>query len=156
VTDTNTIGERGEQMVALALTTLLDEKPLFRPVGLNAKWPVADFIVELVDEPGKIFLLQVKTTQARIRPGKTGIPIDVSTTHLRQLLSAPVPAYLAAVHEPTEMSYIGVPRNVARTRSLPRTYDLAKPATLIALQEEVSAFWKTQTPFSRSTSRFLF
>ncbi len=38
--DTNTLGDRGEAIFIVAVTAFHNQKPLFRPVYLGAKWSI--------------------------------------------------------------------------------------------------------------------
>ncbi|XXT17266.1 DUF4365 domain-containing protein [Sorangium sp. So ce429] len=153
--DTNSLGERGEQIAFLALTSLHGNKPLFRPSHLGAKWPVADFVVELDDLPGRVFLLQVKTTQGGIGKWKQRISVDVDAERLRLLLGAPMPAYVVAVHEPTKSAYVALPKTSKRIRSLSTKFSLDAPTVRQSLYDEVKKFWTEQaTPFAPVNSMF--
>lgn len=104
--DTNVLGDRGESIFKLAVTTLHDAQPLFKPAALGEKWPVADFAVELVNRPGRFFLVQVKATQKSINDRVRRLPVDVKVRDVRLLLSSPMPAYLVVVHEPVSKRFL--------------------------------------------------
>jgi hypothetical protein len=140
----------------LALTALHQKKPYFRPAMLPEKWPITDMVVELTDYPGELFLLQAKTTQHALAAGAQSVPIDISAKRLNQLLDAPIPAYVVAVHEPTGTSYIGRPLTRKRIRSVPMTHALRVEATLIALRDEVHKFWNALPKKKGSASTFDF
>jgi hypothetical protein len=153
--DTNSIGRRGENLLFLALTALYAGRPYFRPAPLESKWPIIDMIVELEGDPGKLFVVQIKTTTSKL-PARGGhVPLDISKNRLAALLAMQIPAYVAAVHEPTGATYLGVPRHAVRTRSLPVTHDLSRRSTLVALRDEVREFWRTQRRFIRARSKFV-
>jgi hypothetical protein len=135
--DTNALGERGESIFRLALTTMHDGWPLFRPASLGEKWPVADFAVELVNQPGHFFLVQVKATQKPVKPREGSL-----------LMGSPIPAYLVAVHEPTGKAFLAAPGSGRRVRDVTTAFSLSDSKVRLELLEEVDTFW------SRMTSRF--
>lgn len=146
--DTNTLGDRGESIFRLAVTTLHGGWPLFRPAQLGEKWPVADFAVELLNQPGHFFLVQVKATQKAVTPRGHRLPLDVKADRIRLLLGSPIPAYLVAVHEPSERAFLAAPRLVRRIRDVTTAFPLNDLKVRLDLHEEVGNFW------SNVTSRF--
>ncbi len=154
--DTNAIGERGESIFHLRLSAVDGLRPLFRATHLGQKWPVADFAVELDGKPGQFFLVQVKTTQRSIKPRKQRLPVDVKSEHVRLLLSSPIPAYLVAVHEPSEEAFLVAPRRKGRIRDVSTAFSLRENKVREVLQQEVEAFWSGVTsPFSSARSAFV-
>jgi hypothetical protein len=137
VTDVNALGYRGELIFQVALTTFHGARQLFRVVPLGEKWPVADFLVELIDCPGRVFLIQVKSTQQAIT--SAGVPVTISWDRLELLLNAPLPTYLVAVHEPTEAVYVIRPHDHAG--HVPQRYSLKEAEVRQNLYNEVGAYW---------------
>ena len=152
--DANALGDRGEKMLDLALTSLHNGVPLFRPCSLGAKWPVCDFVVELWDSPGRVFLLQAKATSRPLGSRLHRVPIDISSALVGKLVSAPIPAYLAAIHEPTNRAYLAVPSQAKRITSLTSANCLNDAATRVALLNEVNQFWDGIAPFAPANSQF--
>jgi hypothetical protein len=138
VADVNALGYRGEVIFQLALIIFHGERPLFRVVTLGEKWPVADFLVELIDRPGHLFLVQVKSTQQAI--ARAGIPVAVNRQRLGMLLRAPLPTYLVAVHEPTEAVYVVRPQG--DLRHVPQLHSLKEAEVRQNLYNEVAAYWE--------------
>jgi uncharacterized protein DUF4365 len=154
--DTNALGDRGEAIFRLAVTTLHGRQPLFRPATLGEKWPIADFAIELVNQPGRFFLVQVKATQESIRPRAQRLPIDVKADRVGLLLSSPMPAYLVAVHEPSEQAFLAAPRSARRIRDVTTAFSLNDGKVRLDLRQEVEKFWSSVTsPFSSVKSIFV-
>ena len=143
--DTNALGERGEAIFFVTATKFHGEKPLFHPASLGAKWPVADYAVELVDSPGKFFLVQVKATRAVVSASGR-IRVSASEDHVRLLLAAPVPAFIAAVDEPNERVFIVRPKKAQRLQSVGTSFLLNDPAVRVKLRDEVASFWNAVSP----------
>lgn len=143
--DTNALGERGEAIFFVTATKFHGEKPLFHPASLGAKWPVADYAVELVDSPGKFFLVQVKATQAVVSASRR-IRVSASEDHVRLLLAAPVPTFIAAVDEPNERVFIVRPKKAQRLQSIGTSFLLNDPAVRVKLRDEVASFWNAVSP----------
>lgn len=153
--DTNALGERGEAIFFVTATKFHGEKPLFHPAPLGAKWPVADYAVELVDSPGKFFLVQVKATQATVSASRR-IRVSASEDHVRLLLAAPVPAFIAAVDEPKERVFIVRPKKAQRLQNVGTSFLLNDPAVRVKLRDEVASFWNAVSPImARYQSAFL-
>jgi len=113
--------------------------------SLGAKWPVADYAVELVDSPGKFFLVQVKATRAVVSASGR-IRVSASEDHVRLLLAAPVPAFIAAVDEPNERVFIVRPKKAQRLQSVGTSFLLNDPAVRVKLRDEVASFWNAVSP----------
>lgn len=153
--DTNALGDRGESLFFSTVTKFHGDKPLFRPSSLGAKWPVADFVVEVVDHPGKFFLVQVKATQRPVTRAKR-IWASASKARIQLLLSAPVPVFLAAVDEPNERVFIVRPAKPKHIRSVGTKFCLNDPGVRTKLKEEVISFWaKAKSSVIRYRSVFL-
>lgn len=65
--DRDALGQRGEAIFNVLMTEMDSlSGPTFRPYFLGDKWPIVDFIVELVGAGAATpyFFVQVKTTRA--------------------------------------------------------------------------------------------
>lgn len=142
--DRNTVGDRGEAMFYLAISRLHGERPLFRPVYLGGKWPTADLIVELEDEPGMFFLVQVKTSTRGYTKDLKRLFISAERARLQALADAPLPTYLVGVDERGEQVYLNaVQGTIAAGRSSISVEHSAKDASVRErLYREVKAFWR--------------
>jgi len=157
--DSNAVGERGEAIFEVRIMALHGAKPLFRPTSLGDKWPVADYAVELNGQPGRFFLVQVKATQKPVNPARNAttprMRIDVKVDRLRLLLQSPIPAYLVAVHEPSEEAFLVAPREARHLRDVTTAFSLKDQRIRLGLHKEVASFWAGVTaPFSCAKSIF--
>lgn len=153
--DTNSLGDRGESILAVALLTLHGREPLFRPAHLGAKWPTADYVVELYGKPGRFFLVQVKATQQGLQ--KNGrLQIQVSRDKYNILASTPVPRYIVGIDNAKENVYIcaAAARRRKQLSSLTTAYSLKLADTRVALFREVNSFWKAVGRGHFSSSAF--
>ena len=158
--DNNAVGERGEAIFLLALTEFVGvgDTPYFRACQQGQKWPATDFYCELQDRVGHSFLVQAKTTRQPIVSG-SHVPIDKLTkADMAKLFSSPMPFYLAAVHEPSKLAYIGVPNTCRSIERVPTTFLLSDKVTLDTLKAEVEKHWnrKQLKKFDPSKSKFAF
>ena len=97
-------GFRGEKIVELCLTDFSEfARPLFRPGFLGDKWPAIDFYVELNDVRARrpYFLVQTKTTSAKLKLHDTSLKISSTKHDVHRLLQIPGPTYILGVHEPS-------------------------------------------------------
>jgi hypothetical protein len=93
------IGHKAEVIVALHLSRLVGapfQRLLFRSVHLGAKYPTADYLVDVLGtdrtHPGHFFL-QVKGTGGA-SPTAPRLAIDVAADEFNRLVSFPAPVYL--------------------------------------------------------------
>lgn len=144
--DKNALGERGELIVHVRLAAFHGMAPLFRSARLGDKWPVADFVVELIDRPGCFGLLQVKGTRAGL-DARGRLPVKVSHSALAALTAAPVPTYVVGVDEPTEEAYIVAAHGPveAGMSSVPTLHPLSDAGTRSALRDDLVRFWDAVT-----------
>jgi hypothetical protein len=136
------LGDRGESIVFVNLTAFHGGKPLFRPAPLGAKWPIADFAVELVGYPGTFFLLQAKATQAGMNVRKR-LKVSVTRAAFNSLVTSPIPRYVVGVDEPTETAYISAalaPRT-SKLSSVSTAHSLRDAGVRQTLFDEVLEFW---------------
>lgn len=154
----NDIGQRGEALFFVLLTKSFGRaNPIFRPQFLGDKWPVVDFIVELVSSEDQTlyFFAQVKTTRERYTRQNHRLKVQVSTDSIQKLASYPAPTYIFGIDEIEEEGFIlsANGESLKRISSLPTTYPINKMNQDL-LFDEVCQFWrgvqKNQTP-----SRFL-
>jgi hypothetical protein len=142
--DTNSLGDRGESILAVALLTLHGKKPLFRPAHLGAKWPTADYVVELMGKPGRFFLVQVKATRRGfLKNGRLGIQVRKDKFNL--LASTLVPRYVVGVDDVKEDVFIcaAATRRKKHLSSLTTSHSLKSKSIRRLLFNEVDAFWKS-------------
>jgi hypothetical protein len=104
------IGDRGQWILGLLLTQLCPgrNEPYFRPRFLGDKYPVFDYIVELVGHEAYFFFAQVRATTVGYRKGK-GAPrlrVNVSQEDVDSMVASPVPAYVVGIDEPQQIGYI--------------------------------------------------
>lgn len=156
MSDTNALGERGEDIVKKLLTDFLDlPEPLFRVQIFNAKWPTLDLYVEVTGahRVRPFLLVQVKTTQSSPLPG-ADLAVSVSGDDVARLRRIPGPVYIAAVDEPNERVYLRAVCNIpgAAVGSIPAANILTRQR-LSDLRDEVLQFWQTY-PTSMNISVF--
>lgn len=140
--DRNALGDRGEHIFYVAVSRLHGERPLFRPVLLGGKWPVADVAVELEGEPGMFFLAQVKTSSRGYTTSER-LRIHAPQEGLQSLANAPVPTYIIGVDEPGEKVFLAAVRGtVTRSRaSITTAYSVNDASVREKLYQEVRVFW---------------
>jgi hypothetical protein len=140
------IGDFAEKTVRMEFARpLRDVRVLFRTVHLGEKYPVSDFLVEIVGpDAGSqgFFFVQVKGT-GRASPPPTRIPVTVSAEEFNRLVAVPAPTYVIGVDVKSGDSYIVAAhrRRQARVSSITRGFPLRSDAVKLALYEEVADFW---------------
>lgn len=142
--DRNMLGTRGEIIFCLAISQLHeDERPLFRPVILGDKWPAADLAVELADEPGMFFLVQVKTGRRGYTSDRSRLLIAVDQLRLQKLSNAPLPTYLVGVDEPGGSVFLAAifGELSAGRSSISVSHSVKDVAVHRRLYNEVKEFW---------------
>jgi hypothetical protein len=155
---TNELGQRGEALFYVLITKSYGRaRPIFRPQFLGDKWPLVDFIVELVDA-GKItpyFFVQVKTTRDGYTQRNNRLKVKVNGEDMRRLASYPAPTYIIGIDEIMEVGYI-VSANGEWMNSIPNM-SIDFPINKInqdQLWDEVNSFWAKSKMLNRS-SRFI-
>lgn len=146
--DTNALGDRGESLFRVAATGYHGDNPLFRIAFPGEKWPWFDFVGEPLDAPGRLFLVQVRTTRTR-RKTDGRIGLRVHKKHVETLISAPVPVYLAAVDERSEEVFIVRPSKGRTITSVAPAFSLRDPAVREMLKDEVVNYWTSVDPSRR-------
>jgi hypothetical protein len=141
------IGERGEMLFKLAITSLDSlRKPLFRATFLGDKWPAADYFVELcgVRNCRAGLFVQVRTTTTALPAGATHLRIGLPRSKCEQLYEIPGPTFVAGVHEPTQKVYI-LSLHSRPTQGVTRIplKHVLDSNNLRVLHDEVRQFWRS-------------
>lgn len=158
----NQIGTIGEWIAAVGISRAVERefrRPLFRAAILGEKHPLADFLVDVLDDGGQaagFFLVQVKSTfSSSPRTRRASLAIPESTN--RALAHFPVPTYLLGVELGTRSIFLAgiAPKQEIRGgATIGRRYPLSDDDVLVGLYREVSAFWDNCRPLL-PRSRFL-
>lgn len=144
--DNNLIGERGERVLFLKLTTPVPPGgSLFKPVSLGDKWPTADFYVELITDanPRPFFFVQAKATTTGYWQNPRRLRVRLARKHEERLLRLQVPTYLVGIDETNDRAYIGSDhmRSPNAISSLRAAYPLTVK-NLRRLYAEILGFWQ--------------
>jgi len=153
---TNELGQRGEALFYVLITKSYGRmKPIFRPQFLGDKWPIVDFIVELVGAITLYFFVQVKTTRDGYTKRTNRLKVQVSADDMCKLASYPAPTYIIGIDEIKEEGYILSANGewLNRVSSLPTAFPINKTNQDL-LYEEVNRFWARAKMHHRS-SKFL-
>jgi len=143
---TNELGQRGENLFYVLITKPYGrEKPIFRPQFLGDKWPVVDFIVELIDTGSIVpyFFVQVKTTHSGYTKRGNRLKASIDGEDMRRLALYPAPTYIVGIDEIKEEGYI-ISANgewLKGMSSLPTAFPLNKTIQEL-LWKEVKDYWK--------------
>jgi len=141
----NELGQRGEALFYVLITKSHGrEKPIFRPQFLGDKWPIVDFIVELVDA-GSItpyFFVQVKATRNGFTKRDNRLKIPIYSDDMRKLALYPAPTYIVGIDEIKEEGYALSANGewLQGMSSLPTTFPLNKTNQEL-LWKEVKNYW---------------
>lgn len=151
------LGDRGEAIFRVLITEFDSVSgPIFRPYFLGEKWPVVDFIVELLGAGSTTpyFFVQVKTTRAGYTQKEKRLKVSVAGDDIRLLASYPAPTYVVGIDEINRDGFL-VSANGENPRSLSSlsTQFAITSATRRQLWEEVKDYWASLTDM-RMTSRF--
>ncbi len=129
---------------------------IFRPYFLGEKWPVVDFIVELLGAGPVIpyFFVQVKTTRAGYTQKEKRLKVSVAGEDIRLLASYPAPTYVVGIDEINRSGFL-VSANGENLRSLSSlsTQFAINAAHRRLLWEEVRDYWASLAD-TGLTSRF--
>ncbi len=139
------LGDRGEAIFRVLITEFdTAAGPIFRPYFLGEKWPVVDFIVEIVGAGASIpyFFVQVKTTRAGYTQKEKRLKVSVSGDDIRLLASYPAPTYVIGIDEISRNGFL-VSANGENLRSLSSlsTQFAINAVNRRLLWEEVKAYW---------------
>lgn len=121
------------------------ERVIFKPTYLGDKYPVVDFLVDILapdSRPIGYFFAQVKGTTRTLSAAR--LPITVSADGFNRLVAVPAPTYLIGVDVRSRSTYL-VAAHTRRGRavsSITRGFPLGHDAVKLALYEEVAEFWE--------------
>ena len=158
----NEIGENAENIVSLLLNRKLKSE-LFRVKFLGEKWPAVDFYVELVNNNGFYFFVQVKSSTRGyfIKGGKkTHLKVTVKKKSVMHNLEYNAPTYLIGLEYRRDdffksKAFIhclsGNPASAKSISKIAVTNSL-NPTTLALLEKEVLRFWSTSNSISNKHS----
>ena len=139
------LGERGEAIFRLLITEFDGAPgPAFRPYFLGDKWPVADFIVELIGVTAATpyFFVQVKATRAGYTKQRRRLRITVNSGSVASLAAYPAPTYIVGIDEETREGFLVSARRGRSTNvSSVSTQFPLNAAIRRALWEEVKGYW---------------
>ena len=126
------------------------QRPLFRATSLGDKYPIVDFIVDLLDSRERIlgfFCVQTKSTARARSMSRKRLPIHCPRSKYNALVNLPVPTYIAGVDVIAERVYVcAVNHRRDRTlSSMTKSYELAQDDTKVSLYDEVLSYWQEQT-----------
>lgn len=117
---TNSVGGFGENLAAVHLSRPVRanyQRPLFRPAHLGEKYPVVDFIVDVLDPSENsigFFFVQVKSTSKAKAKSRT-LALDIELEKFNKLAGIPVPTFLIGVDTQTEHAFlIAAPKPVSK------------------------------------------
>lgn len=129
---------------------------------MGEKWPVVDFLVELIGagDMKPYFFAQVKTTREGYTRGRRRLKVKIGAGDMRRLASYPAPTYIVGVDDDDDRgeAYI-VSANgewMSNLPSLPTLFPVNRD-NQDRLWEEVYDFWervKSQSA-GRAASRFV-
>lgn len=148
-TDTNFIGERGENLA----TGLLMTDEIFFVKVLGGKVPSFDVYAEVFDETSPFpFLIQIKTTTKANRYNKSSIKTRVPVKTVKELAAKPIPTYVAGFDMIDNILYVApVFTGKERYPSIPIKHkiELSNPTNaaieLNILKKDVIDFYKNKT-----------
>jgi hypothetical protein len=151
------LGDRGEAIFRVLITELDSVTgPIFRPYFLGEKWPVVDFIVELLGVGNAVpyFFVQVKTTRTGYTRREKRLKISVAGDDIRRLASYPAPTYLVGIDKVSRSGFL-VSANGENRESLSSlsTQFALDAANRRLLWEEVRDYWASHATFGLA-SRF--
>lgn len=135
------IGKRGEFVIGEKLIDFCGRPlPFFDPHRLPEKFPIFDFLVQLVtsDKTPPYFLVSAKATKKGVTKNSLRLKVGVKAKDVEAMVHCPVPAYLIGVDEPAAEAYIvSMHGNLkGAISSIPTTYPL-NATTLADLWTEV-------------------
>ncbi len=142
------VGERGEKIAELALTTYVPfGEPLFRTAFLGAKWPTIDIYVELArpTDRQEHFVAQIRATQAPLDLAEQQVKVQCSANEVARLRSMPGPTFLFAVHVPSQRVFaksVDASHPIRSVSNIRLTNELTSH-NLLRLHHEVQSFWAT-------------
>ena len=153
------LGQRGEWLFNLLITTFHSDSPIFKPQFLGDKWQYVDFIVELVGPVSYIpyFFVQVKTTRQGYTQKENRLKVKVKEESVIGIASYPAPTYIVGIDDIQGTGYIvsANGKNLKSLSSLSTEFPINKQNREI-LWNEVNDFWKpyTQNKQKNLSSKF--
>ncbi len=148
-TSRDQIGDVGELITELTLSrTVMGrfKRPLFRPTRLGAKYPAADFMVDVIlrdSTSAGFFFVQVRSTH---KPGsRTRLPLTADAAKLAALSRMPAPTYVVGVNVTAEQAFIAAAFGTRQSRpnSITKRFPLSADAVIVDLYHEVLSHWAT-------------
>lgn len=146
----NQIGRRGEVLVESEFLRPVYHgwnRPLFRAIHLGDKYPIVDYIVDLLDARERttgFFYVQVKATD-RDASGRRRLPVRCDKLKYNALISLPIPTYLVGVNlfDDTLFVRAACRSRTQRLTSMTKSHSLATDSVKVTLYKEVRSYWKT-------------
>lgn len=153
----DSLGERGEAIFRLLITEFDGASgPMFRPYFLGDKWPVVDFIVELIGVTAATpyFFIQVKTTRSGYTKRRNRLKVRVDAGDVVSLAAYPAPTYIVGIDEEAKLGFL-VSASGGRSTNLSSisTQFPINAANRQLLWEEVKGYWDA-LPVPSLASRF--
>jgi hypothetical protein len=150
---TNAIGDFGETLAQAHFSRPVRgayRRPLFRASHLGEKYPVVDFIVDILDaneDSLGFFFVQVKATKSAKSKAKT-LALQIEKTKYNKLAQIPAPTFLVGVDIVAEEVYlVCAPKPAKRAfSSICKKHDLKDDGVRVALYKEVRDYWKKHSP----------
>ncbi len=149
----NQIGNLGELLAETEFCRPVGKKynrPLFRANNLGQKYPVVDFVVDLLDSNERsigFFYVQVKSTHNPSVGDRRRLPIECPYHKYNAMVNLPVPTYLVGVDVSKDTLYILAANRTLNRKlsSIGKLHDLSADDIKVSLYKEVLSYWKEQT-----------
>lgn len=150
---TNAVGDFGEILAQAHFSRPVRgkyQRPLFRASHLGEKYPVVDFIVDILDRDESslgFFFVQVKATNAAKPKAKT-LSLQIELPKYNRLARIPAPTFLVGVDINAEKVYlVGACKPEKKSfSSICKKFDLKDDDVRVALYKEVKEYWKKHSP----------
>jgi hypothetical protein len=159
---TNAIGEFGEGLVRTSFSRpvrSIYRRPLFRVAGLGDKFPIADFLVEVLDgneDSLGFFFVQAKSTSTS-KPTSKRLKLKIDLVKFNKLAATPAPTFLVGVDIMAEKVFlIAAPKpKKKKIYSITKSFDLIDDSVRINLYNEVVGYWrKTKAKLNKRKTQF--
>lgn len=147
-------GDLGESLANVFLSRRTPEGHLFRTKMVGGKWPSIDIYAEILSSANPVMFcfFQVKTTSRGYTKRERDLKINMDVRSLFKFSSYCAPSYLIGIdHDPLHplhsKAFIATIRGnqTKSLSSLPTIYPLNEQ-NLIALRDEIVAFWNNLNP----------
>jgi hypothetical protein len=150
---TNAVGDFGENLAATHLSRPVRgfyRRPLFKPAHLGEKYPVVDFIVDVLDPNENslgFFFVQVKSTRTANALSRR-LALTIELDKFNKLARIPVPTFLIGVDTDSEKVFViaAVKPVLKGFSSITKKFDLTNDAVRIGLYKEVAGYWRKNGP----------